>query len=480
MSKPNILILMCDQLRGDVIRPDHRCLTPNLDRLHARGLRIEHGYAANAICSPSRASMMTGLMPHNHGVLTVTHCVDDDQSCLRTEHPHFAQRLAAAGYHTGYFGKWHVERTEKLDDFGWKVGAEAYADRLGEKFTPVNKAQQEWSLRFEIDGPEGYSSRLHYGVTSAPVEQRGVGRHAAMASEFLKDAMSADEPWMCMVSLGEPHDPYVCGEKVFKKYDPAKIELPPTLHDDGLGQPNIYRKVARAYAPMTDEQHREAIACYYASVTEIDEQFGKLMDQVDKAGQLDNTIIILTSDHGDMLGEHRLYCKNISGFESVYHIPMTLAGPGIASGESVNARVGLHDLAPTLCELAGADPIDVPDSRSFAPLLREPQARAHEFQTGVAEFFGVRFPVAQRVIWDGPWKYCLNAFDFDELYNLDDDPHEMHNLATDPTHADRVEHMLRIFWRYDKATGDHALTGAQYSGIRTMIPLGPGIAEDEA
>ena len=120
-SRPNILFLMTDQMQGRVLDPGNPCLTPHFDRLAARGVRFPRAYTPNAVCSPARASLMTGLLPHSHGVLEVTHCVDDDQCNLRTEHPHWAQRLQAGGYRTGYFGKWHVERSNDLRRFGWEV-----------------------------------------------------------------------------------------------------------------------------------------------------------------------------------------------------------------------------------------------------------------------------------------------------------------------------------------------------------------------
>ena len=121
MKRPNILFLMTDQMQGRVLDPNHPCRTPNFDRLATRGVRLPRAYTPNAVCSPARASLMTGLLPHTHGVLEVTHTVDDDQSCLRTGFPHWAQRLEQAGYRTGYFGKWHVERSGDLARFGWQA-----------------------------------------------------------------------------------------------------------------------------------------------------------------------------------------------------------------------------------------------------------------------------------------------------------------------------------------------------------------------
>ncbi|HCK09585.1 MAG TPA: sulfatase, partial [Candidatus Latescibacteria bacterium] len=134
-DRPNILFLMTDQMQGRVLDPGHVCQTPNFDRLAKRGMRFPRAYTPNAVCSPARASLMTGLLPSTHGVLEVTHCVDDDQCVLRTEYPHWAQSLEAVGYNTGYFGKWHVERSNDLTQFGWQVdGGQAsslYAEKQG-------------------------------------------------------------------------------------------------------------------------------------------------------------------------------------------------------------------------------------------------------------------------------------------------------------------------------------------------------------
>src|SRR5690606_12243037 len=127
---PNLLFLMTDQMQGRVLDPAHPCITPNFDSLAARGIRFTRAYTPNAVCSPARASLMTGLLPHNHGVLCVTHTVDEDQAVLRKEHPHWAQRFVEAGYRTGYFGKWHVERSNELAQFGWQNQGELAGKNL--------------------------------------------------------------------------------------------------------------------------------------------------------------------------------------------------------------------------------------------------------------------------------------------------------------------------------------------------------------
>ncbi len=480
--RPNILFLMTDQMQGRVLDPNHVCQTPNFEKLASRGVRISRACTTNAVCSPARASLMTGLLPHSHGVLTVTHCVDDDQAVLRTDKPHWAQRLADAGYSNGYFGKWHVERSNDLTQFGWQVNGEASQEMFAEHRREVvgsDAGETEYSLSKSIVGPPGYPDGLLYGVQDTPAEKRGVGVTSSLASQFLNDALGGTDPWCCFVSVLEPHDPFVTTREAFEKYDVGDIPVPPNWGDDLSGRPGLYHKAARVFANLTEREKREAAACYYASITEIDEQFGRLMDQVEQAGQLDDTIVVLTSDHGEFLGAHGLYQKNVGPFEEAYNIPLVMSGPGIEAGAVSQARVGLHDLCPTLLELAGLESIGEPESRSFAPVLRDPAGESGNFQTGYAEYFGTRYWLTQRIIWDGPWKLAWNGFDFDELYNLEDDPYELRNLAGDPRHQGRVREMMVQAWKIVLETNDHALGNSKYATLR-LAPFGPGIVDESA
>jgi arylsulfatase A-like enzyme len=418
---------------------------------------------------------MTGLLPHNHGVLEVIHCVDEDQSNLRTDKPHWAQRLEEAGYRTGYFGKWHVERTNNLQSFGWQINGSGNSELYRRHRSRVLKGSAsvpKYSLSRFVDLPHGYERRLFYAVTDQPPEKRGMGITTSLALEFLREVTQDSKPWCCFVSISEPHDPFVAGQEAFKLYDVNGLELPPNAHDDLSDRPGIYRKAAKTWADMTDRERREAAACYYASITEIDRQFGRLIHLLEEMGKLENTIIVLTSDHGELLGAHGLYCKNYSAFEEIYNIPLIISGPGIAEGVVTDARVGLHDLCPTLLELVDLDPIDVPDSRSFASVLRDPQGEAESFTMGYAEYHGTRYKLTQRVVWDGHWKFILNGFDFDELYNLDEDPYEMKNLAMDAAFQDQVCDLMVKAWRIIRDTGDHALYNSHYPALR-VAPFGP-------
>ena len=471
---------MTDQMQGRVLGQDHPCQTPNLDGLAAQGVRFRRAYTCNAVCSPARASLMTGLLPHNHGVLEVIHCVDDDQCNLRTDKPHWSQRFAEAGYRTGYFGKWHIERTNNLQEFGWQTdgGSNGQLYRRHRAGILGDSASRP---RYSVSGtnnlPLGYDRKLLYGVTDHPPERRRMGITTSLAMKFLDEALQGPDPWCCFVSINEPHDPFITGQEAFNRYDVDALELPPNIHDDLSDRPGIYQKAARCWADMDEQRRREAAACYYASITEIDGQYGLLIDLLEEAGQLCNTIVVFTSDHGELLGAHGLYCKNFSAFEEVYNIPLVISGPGITEGALSDARVGIHDLCPTILELANARPIDVPDSRSFAPVLYDPHSQSGDFMTGYAEYHGGRYRLTQRVIWDGPWKFVFNGFDFDELYNLDDDPYEMCNLAENGNHQRQIRDLMALGWTTIRDTGDHALYNSHYPILR-VAPFGPRILEE--
>lgn len=478
MSKPNILIFLADGMQADTIEPNHVCQTPNIDALASRGIRFRNAHTVCPTCSPARASLMTGLLPHNHGVLEVEHGRDADQCLLRTEHPHFAQRLSAADYQTGYFGKWHVERTQAIAPFGWQQGIVKGAEHL----TGIGKGDQgpttyelDESLAGYIDGPRGYKRILHWGVTDTPLYERYPGVTALDAERFLHNSFDHQSPWCCCVSFSEPNEALVVGRDTWNRYDPATVPLPENFFDDLSGRPNIYQREQQIGRGISEDHWRAARACYFGRITEIDLVIQRLMQQVADAGQLQNTVVVFLADHGRYVGAHGFDAHNFGAFEEIYRIPLVMAGPGIAEGDTCDAQISIADLATTLCDIGQALPIDVPDSNSFSELLVSPDSIPPQFETGYAEYHGTRFPLMQRILWQGPWKFVFNGFDFDELYHLQDDPHEMHNLAADPDHRSRVESMMLEIWRRVRDTGDRAILESHYYSMR-LACVGPEAA----
>ncbi len=476
-KQPNLLILMADQMQSEVLDPGHPCPTPNLDALIKRGVRLTGGYTPNAICSPARASLMTGLMPHNHGVLVVTHTVDEDQSCLRTDKPHWAQVLQGAGYQTGYFGKWHIERSNQLDQFGWKEQGVFGDANFTSAMQPPDGEVENYCSSIAFDGPEGYDHRIFIGVRDDVVP---CCMHAAtqLAGDFLERHLGEEKPWCCMVSVPEPHDPYICHQTYRDRIDDTAVEIP-LSHDDAMAdKPGLYRKLRRVFDEnLPAGAVHEARCCYYASIAEIDELWGGLLQQIEAAGELDNTIVMVCADHGDALGAHGLFCKNIGAFEESLRIPLVFAGPGIAEAGHIEARLGLQDLAFTLCSLCG-EQFAASDGKDGTPLLTNPEHHAPDYQDGFSEYHGGRSLISQRIQWMGDWKLVLNGFDFDELYNLADDPHETVNRIDDPSCTSVRQNMFMKLWGHMKMTGDHSMVNSHYPAMRWST-IGPDVANYE-
>jgi len=473
VSAPNILLFIADGLRGQTLAPDSQVVAPNVRALAAGGIQVDNAYTPLPTCSPARASLMTGLLPHNHGVLQVEHVADADQCVLRVDKPHWAQRLQGAGYQTAYFGKWHIERSLKFVDFGWEVGEPLgqEAHRKSSEQGMASESALDPELSRYHQGPPGYNDTLHYGVTDVPPEERGISAPTDAAIAYLKDAPS-DRPWCCVASYYEPNEAMIVGREAYERYDVDRLRLSANLRDDFADRPNLYKRQQQIFADLSDDEWRQALACYYGRITEIDAQLGRLLRVLDETGARDNTIVVFTADHGKYVGSHGFEAHNVGPFEEIYNIPLVVAGPGIASNVRTSARIGLHDLCPTLIELAGAEPIDVPDSRSCCELLRDPAVNEQAFDSGYAEYHGTRFPLAQRIYWQGDWKFVFNGFDFDELYNLAADPAEMRNLAGDPEQADRVCSMMSEIWTRLEKTGDRALLNSHYYSMR-FAAVGP-------
>lgn len=475
-ARPNVLLLMADQQRGDTLDPGSACQTPNLDRLTRSGVRFARAHTTNAVCSPSRASLFTGLYPSRHGMVDCTHSVPPDRADLRPGLPFWSQRLHEAGYTGAYFGKWHVERSGDLGRYGFgeffinqgpQDAAEygAYRRRYG--LGP----ERALALRRAVRQP-GYRDLLLYGVSDEPPEAAQPSFIYSKGTDFIRRRAAAGGPWFCVVSTHEPHDPYVAPRHCFERYRPGDLPLPATYHDDLQHKPGIQRRLRTIWQDLAP---REVIACYYANCNFVDEQVGRILQALEETGQLDDTVILYTADHGDLLGDHGLFFKGAPAYEAVYNVPLIVAGPGVTDpGRTSEALVSLVDLAPTIASLTGTRSIEDADGRSLVPLLEHRAADLEEspWADGYAEFHGQRFFFTQRIVWQGRHKYVFNGFDVDELYDLSADPHEVTNLAADPAHRPLLEAMAARMWRRARALGDVHLLGAHYAMFR-LAPVGP-------
>jgi len=435
--RKNVLFLMADDLNNSLGSYGHPTVkSPNLDRLAARGVRFERAYCQFPLCGPSRNSMLTGLHPnstgiHNNGQIfrqTIPAAVSLPQ-CFRQQ-----------GYLGVRVGKlYHYNVPNSIGTYGhddpgsWEIGLNpAGVDRLEEQ--PQGKI---FSLT-----PGQYGGTLSWYASPAPAEKHTDALNAEDAIWVLERcAKQKDRPFFLACGFFRPHTPYVSPESFFQMYPEAEMPVVTGVAEDqkdipapGLGS---YKKEQDA---LTDELRRKTLQAYYASITFMDAQAGKVLDALDRLGLAENTVVVFTSDHGYHMGEHGLYQK-MSLFEESARVPLLIAAPGIAkAGGVAKSPVGLIDLYPTLTELCGVTAPEGLQGQSLAPMLRDPNVSDRGWAiTQVTRggnkkgerFFGytLRTDRYRYTEWGE------GAKEGKELYDHETDARELTNLAGDPAQS---------------------------------------------
>ena len=485
-NRPNFLVFMTDHQRGDTILSGSKVLTPNVDRLREKAVTFTDAYCPAPHCCPSRATFFTGLYPTQHGVWNNVGVSNTLSRGLYDGVKTFSEDLKEAGYQMYFSGKWHVSQVESPADRGFtllKHNTAQYRD------FPNRPEYSEWDFynRQPIDTEDtprreaeiirpGYTHYEQYGIDEDPFGDLAVTEAAAAQIRAMKDS---SEPFFLYTGVLGPHDPYKVPQRFLDLYDPDSIELPDNFDDPMEDKPVLYRRTKSRYDQLTREEHRESVRRFYAFCSYEDYLFGKLLDALEESGLADNTVILYCSDHGDYIGSHGLWAKGLPCFKEAYHVCAMMSVPG-AKPADCSQLVSLADFAPTFLELAGVDADRSFVGRSLVPLLKgETPAdwRTECYtQTNGNEIYGI-----QRAVFDKKWKYVFNSFDYDELYDLENDPQELHNLIYGPhpetsPYKDIVREMCRKMWRFAYETHDSCVN--PYI-MTALAPFGPGILQDE-
>jgi arylsulfatase A-like enzyme len=456
MTKPNLLIFMTDQQRGDTVPPAARAQMPNVARFARDGVTFRQAFCPSPHCCPSRATFFSGLYPSEHGVWNN---VDVGNTLSRGPFPGtrlFSEDLRDAGYDLHFSGKWHVSATQGPDAFGWDMGWPA-----PHTMTAVTDAPDthEWppyehhAADPTTRGPgeilrPGYGTYTHYGAVDDIWEhdRRTVDDALRVISGRPRHGR---RPWCQYVGTIGPHDPYLVPREYLDRYRLDDIRLPASFADAMSDKPALYRRTRRRFDQLEETEQREALRHYLAHCSVQDDLFGRVLAALDERGELDDTLVVFLSDHGDYAGDHGLWCKGLPCFRGAYHVPAIVRWPrGMrAAGRVVNAFVSLADFAPTFLEAAGLDADRPMSGHSLLPWVRgetpDPWRDAVFTQTNGNELYGIQRSVSTR-----DWKYVYNGFDEDELYDLRRDPDEVINLAADPAHADVVRRLCARLWRF--------------------------------
>lgn len=438
-SRPNILIFMTDQEQADVVHPDHPCRTPNASKLAENGILFTRTYCPTPHCCPSRATFMTGLYPSRHGVYNNVCNPLAIHTGLNPGTRTFSEDLRASGYNLFYTGKWHVTNEENPSDRGWEEGivTAPKGAYMHTNFEQWYKMAQQWAGEADEPRRRGQVLRPGWGhyQTYGPIPARYEATHDYKVTRSGLDEMQklakSDRPWVLYIGLNGPHDPFRIPEEFAKMYDPDKVALPPSFADALEDKPRVYQRMRSQYwGQMTEAEVRESIAHYWGYCTMMDRMFGEALDALEATGQADRTLVLRLSDHGDYAGAHGLYCKGVPSFRealNVVHVarwPSRIASPG----REVDEFVTLADFAPTLLDLAGCRVPEGLTGRSLVPFLNggAPTDWPDAYH---GQLNGVELYYTQRIVQTKEWKYVYNGFDFDEMYDLRKDPHEMVNLA---------------------------------------------------
>ena len=434
MRRPNILVIMADQLApqftGAYGHP--AAITPHMDALAARGRRFDSAYCNSPLCAPSRFSFMSGLLVSRIKAF-------DNAAEFPASVPTFAHYLTRLGYRTCLSGKMHFVGPDQKhgfeeritpdiypSDFAWTPNWEDHATRIDRWYHNMSTVKESGQAvaTFQTD----YDDEVDYTARRWLIDR---GRDRAAGD---------DRPFCLVTSFIHPHDPYVAKPEFWDLYEDVEIpmpevEIPLDAHDPFARR--VMDGIEASDVPLTAEEVARARRAYLANTSYFDSKVGAMVKALEDIGELENTLIVVTSDHGDMLGERGLWYK-MSFFEHAVRVPLIVAGPGVQQGTSGNA-CSLVDLLPSFLEVAGGSEADLGapiDGRSLMPLARgEPDAK----DEAIAEYCAEMTPWPVYMIRRGALKYIHCAFDPPQLYDLDADPLEKTNRAGDPAYAAAVE-----------------------------------------
>jgi arylsulfatase A-like enzyme len=437
-AAPNILLIVADDQRPDTIHTLGNAVidTPNLDRLVARGTSFSRAYAGYPICHVSRAQILTGTPAFTALPKYPAGAIDPQLATL-------GGTLQKAGYHTCYTGKWHNDGHPKQRGYTTTSGLYSSGGGKGIKQPDLDDrgrpltGYRGWTFKDDNNQAE-----LDKGVGLQPDNSR----HIAAAAIHAIQTAPPGKPLFLHVNFAFPHDPRQWPTGMKDRYAATKMPLPtnfapqhPFDHGNIAGRDELLLPI-----PRLPSEVREELALYYAMITDLDTQLGRILAALPSP---DDTLIIFTSDQGLALGSHGLLGKQ-NEYEHSIRSPLIIGGPGLPQNERTAALVNLNDLFPTLCDLVGVAIPPTVHSKSLAPLLRHQTDRIHDFVTGV-------YTDTQRMICDDRWKFILYPKAArEQLFDLQSDPDERHDLSTDPAHTAKREALKTRLAAWRREHGD--------------------------
>jgi len=440
--KPNLLFIWTDEQRADTMAAygNTKIHAPNLNKLASESFVFKGTYITQPVCSPSRTSVMTGLWPHTSGVIKNNIPLRSETQCL-------PEMIDSPEYQSAYMGKWHLG-DEIFAQHGfdeWVAIEDGYYKYYS---SPDKKQARSDYYHFLVSRghkPKGRAFSRNYAA-SLPFEESKPKFLATKACDFLK--RHRDEPFVLYINFLEPHMPFT--GPFDNEHDPADVDLPENFNDPlEENEPLAYRKrlakCIKKYGP--DEKcYRELIAKYWGLVTEVDTSVGRIYRTLEELGLADNTIVVYTSDHGDMMGSHRLVEKGVM-YEEAVKVPLLIRVPWMSKKQNmIEGPVSHIDLVPTLLDLMKCQKPQHLQGDSLLPLMKGGKAAEdHVF---------IEWPTIRTVISPDGWKLALSTDDKCQLFNLTSDPGETTNLYDSGKHADVIRRLTKKIHDWQKKNKD--------------------------
>ena len=444
-NRPNILWYCTDQQRFDTIGAlgNQHVVTPTIDQLVADGVAFTHAYCQSPICTPSRSSFMTGMYPSR------VHNTRNGNDTFPSYPPVITKLIADAGYDCGLIGKFHLQsaghRTEPRIDDGFSYWKFSHAPRddweQGHDYAEWVR-DQGGDLDAMRESEERVDPTMHQTTWSTEC-----------ALDFIKQQRPSDQPWLLNVNIYDPHPPFIPPKVYADQFEPAKMPGP-YFRDSDLEQQAKLASLDFQDELKTPEEHDafRVQALYYAMIKQIDDQFARILEQLEQSGQRDNTVIIFTSDHGESLGDHGLMFKGCRFYEGLVRVPLIFSWPGkFKSGLVSDALVELLDMTSTLMTLSGLPCPDYMQGNDLTPILSGDADPTHHrdfvrseyfdaldpFFTGGTGTFGTMYRTLQH-------KLCMyHDKKLGELYDLESDPWEFNDLWDSAEHEPIKQQLIR-------------------------------------
>ena len=435
-KKYNILFIASDDLNVDMECYGFSFVkTPNLNRLVARATRFDRAYNQFPLCNPSRVSLLTGYRPDVTGVYNL-------QRNFRETLPN-AITLPQLFMENGYY----TARVGKIFHYGvpGQIGTNGMDDSVSwnKRINPIGRDKAEENKLTNLTPQIPLGAAMAYLSAEGEDEEQTDGLAAKEAVQLIEE--NKDHPFFLAVGFYRPHCPFIAPKKYFDMYPLDKIPLPKETAADWTDKPDVAKWVRNLNYGLDETKRRELIRAYYASITFMDAQVGKLLDALDRLKLTDNTIIVFWSDHGYNLGHHGQWQK-MSLFEHSARVPLIVFVPGITSGKASPRTVELLDIYPTLAELCGLKAPSNLQGKSLVPLLRKPDAGWNKTAyTQVTRILNNQM-IMGRSVRTEKWRYT----EWDEgrqgieLYDYNNDPDEFINLAKDVKNGDEIKKLSSL------------------------------------